>query len=45
MKIFYMGEAKPLSTPMSSTTALDADEDGKPVTKRSTTIGLALSCT
>ena len=29
-----MGEAKPLSTPMSTTMALDADEDGKPVDQK-----------
>ena len=29
LKKFDMGEAKPLSTPMSITTALDADEEGE----------------
>jgi hypothetical protein len=28
---FYMGEAKPLLTPMSTTTSLDDDEDNEPV--------------
>jgi hypothetical protein len=31
-----MNDSKPLSTPMSTTTTLDADEDGGPVDKRST---------
>eukprot|EP00267_Zea_mays_P049213 XP_020401862.1 uncharacterized protein LOC109943343 [Zea mays] len=34
LKKFDMGEAKPLSTPMSTTTALDADEDGEPVDQK-----------
>jgi len=34
MRKFDMGEAKPLSTPMSTTTALDADEEGEPVDQR-----------
>jgi hypothetical protein len=29
-----MDDSKPLSTPMSMTTALDADEDGEPVDQR-----------
>jgi hypothetical protein len=31
LKKFDMGEAKPLSTPMSTMIALDGDEDGEPV--------------
>jgi hypothetical protein len=31
LKKFDMGEAKPLSTPMSTTMVLDADKDGEPV--------------
>jgi hypothetical protein len=31
LKKFDMCEAKPLSTPMSTMTILDADEDGEPV--------------
>jgi hypothetical protein len=31
LKKFDMGEAKPLSTPMSTTTMLDVDEDDEPV--------------
>jgi hypothetical protein len=31
LKKFDMGEAKPLSKPMSTTMALDANEDGEPV--------------
>jgi hypothetical protein len=31
LKKFKMDDLKPLSTPMSTTTALDADEDGEPV--------------
>ncbi len=31
LKRFEMREAKPLSTPMATTTALDAVEDGEPV--------------
>ena len=34
LKKFDMGEAKPLSTPMSTTTALDTDEDGEPVDQK-----------
>jgi hypothetical protein len=30
LKKFKMDNSKPLSTPMSTTTALDADEDGEP---------------
>jgi hypothetical protein len=33
-KKFDMGEAKPLSMPMSMTTALDDDEDGEPVDQK-----------
>ena len=31
LKKFYMGEAKPLSTHMSTMMVLEVDEDGKPV--------------
>eukprot|EP00267_Zea_mays_P053316 XP_020406429.1 uncharacterized protein LOC109945052 [Zea mays] len=31
LKKFDMGEAKPLSSPMSTATTLDADEDGEPM--------------
>jgi hypothetical protein len=31
LKKFNMGEAKPLSMPMSTMTTLDADEDDEPV--------------
>jgi hypothetical protein len=31
LKKFKMDDLKPLSTPMSTTTALDTDEDGEPV--------------
>ena len=31
LKKFDMGEAKPLSTPMSTTMALDDEEDGEPM--------------
>ena len=31
LKKFNMGKAKPLSTPMSTTTMLDVDEDSKPI--------------
>ena len=34
LKKFYMGEAKPLLTPMSTTTVLDADEDGEPMDQK-----------
>ena len=34
LKKFDMGEAKPLSTPMSTTTALDADEEGEAVDQK-----------
>jgi reverse transcriptase-like protein len=34
LKRFEMREAKPLSTPMATTTALDADEDGEPVDQK-----------
>jgi hypothetical protein len=36
LKKFKMDDSKPLSTPMSTTTVLDADEDGEPWTRRST---------
>jgi hypothetical protein len=36
LKQFKMDDSKPLSTPMRTTTALDTDEDGEPVTRRST---------
>ncbi|WVZ52671.1 hypothetical protein U9M48_003708 [Paspalum notatum var. saurae] len=31
LKKFNMGDSKPMTTPMSTNTALDADEDGKAV--------------
>jgi hypothetical protein len=34
LKKFKMADLKPLSTPMSTTTALDADEDGEPVDQK-----------
>jgi hypothetical protein len=34
LKKFDMGEVKPLSMPMSTTTALDVDEDGEPVDQK-----------
>jgi hypothetical protein len=34
LKKFKMDDSKPLSIPMSTTTALDADEDGKPVDQK-----------
>jgi hypothetical protein len=34
LKKFKMDDLKPLSTPMSTTTVLDADEDGKPVDQK-----------
>lgn len=34
LKKFDMGEGKPLSTPMSTSTTLDTDEDGKPVDQK-----------
>jgi hypothetical protein len=34
LKRFDMGEAKPLSTPMCTTTTLDADEDGEPMDQK-----------
>jgi hypothetical protein len=34
LKKFKMDDSKPLSTPMSTTTALDADEDGEPVDQK-----------
>ena len=34
LKKFDMGEAKPLSTPMSTTKALDADEEGEAVDQK-----------
>jgi hypothetical protein len=34
LKKFDMGEAKPLSMPMSTTTTLDADEDSEPVDQK-----------
>jgi hypothetical protein len=36
LKKFKMDDSKPLSTPMSTTTELDADEDGESWTRRST---------
>jgi hypothetical protein len=33
LKKFKMDNSKPLSIPMSTTTTLDADEDGEPVDK------------
>ena len=34
VKKFGMNDSKPLTTPMSTTTTLDADEDGEPVEKK-----------
>jgi hypothetical protein len=34
LKKFGMGEAKPLSTPISTTTVLDTDVDGEPVDRK-----------
>jgi hypothetical protein len=34
LKKFKMDDSKPLSTPMSTTTSLDADEDGEPVDQK-----------
>jgi hypothetical protein len=34
LKKFKMHDSKPLSTLMSTTTALDADEDGEPVDQK-----------
>jgi hypothetical protein len=34
LKKFDMGEAKPLSTPMSTTTTLDVDEEGEAVDQK-----------
>jgi hypothetical protein len=34
LKKFKIDDSKPLSTPMSRTTALDADEDGEPVNQK-----------
>jgi hypothetical protein len=34
LKKFKMDDSKPLSTPMSTTTTLDADEDGEPVDQK-----------
>jgi hypothetical protein len=34
LKKFRMDDLKPLSTPMSTTSALDADEDGEPVDQK-----------
>jgi hypothetical protein len=34
LKKFKMDDSKPLSTPMSTTTALDADEDGEPMDQK-----------
>jgi hypothetical protein len=34
LKKFKMDDSKPLSTPMSTTIALDMDEDGEPVDKK-----------
>jgi hypothetical protein len=36
LKKFDMGEAKPLSTPMSTTMALDEDKKERPWTRRNT---------
>jgi hypothetical protein len=36
LKKFKMDDSKPLSRPMSTTIALDADGDGEPVSRRST---------
>jgi hypothetical protein len=34
LKKFKMDDSKPLSTPMSTTTALDVDEDGEPMDQK-----------
>ncbi|WVZ63359.1 hypothetical protein U9M48_012996 [Paspalum notatum var. saurae] len=34
LKKFEMGDSKPMTTPMSTNTALDADEDGEAVDRR-----------
>jgi hypothetical protein len=34
LKKFKMDDSKPLSTPMSTTTTLDTDEDGEPVDQK-----------
>jgi hypothetical protein len=34
LKNFKMNDSRPLSTPMSATTALDADKDGEPVDQK-----------
>jgi hypothetical protein len=34
VKKFGVNDSKPLTTPMSTTTALDADEDGEPVDQK-----------
>jgi hypothetical protein len=34
LKKFKMDDSKPMSTPMSMTTALDPDEDGEPVDQK-----------
>jgi hypothetical protein len=34
LKKFKMDDTKPLSTPMSTTTTLDADEDGEPMDQK-----------
>jgi hypothetical protein len=34
LKKFKMDDLKPVSTPMSTTTALDTDEDGEPVDQK-----------
>jgi hypothetical protein len=34
LKNFMMDDSKPLTTPMSTTTSLDADEDGEPANQK-----------
>jgi hypothetical protein len=34
LKKFKLGDSKALSTPMSTTTAMDVDEDGDPMNQR-----------
>jgi hypothetical protein len=45
LKKFKMDDSKPLSTPMSTTTMLDADEDGEPVDQKEYGASSAPSCT
>jgi hypothetical protein len=45
LKKFKMDDSKPLSTLMSTTTALDADEDGEPVDQKEYRSMIAPSCT